>query len=625
MSPKPEIPPLSIPKIVSRSLSIVNRRTRVLVALSAISFSALRIFDIASLGLILPIVGVLSGNRNTVTQFFGERFTEYLAQFSNDQIAIGMAIGLFVLILIKGILSIAATYWFSKAFFEDESRCAARLFEAYLHAPINFHADNNSALLLRNLLSSVPGWYGRVIRPLGGIFSDIFLGISIAGLLIYTNAVAAMIGLGILLIGSVGYWLVVSGPVRTLAREAHIISRTYNQTVLESLGAISDIKVLNKFGYFSSKFNKITKKNAQIAYQQEVIQQIPQNLLEITATASIVGFILFASAGMIKGDIVAFIALFTASIIRLMPTAQRLVVSLNKFRSAVPSFEQMLQDVSLFGDYFLNGKNIPEFFQTEAPSTTGAIRHGCDIEFRNINFQYGQNPSLSNINIKIPFGSKIGVVGPSGSGKTTLARILLGLLEPQSGEILFDDDLRPALEPAINRSIGYVPQDISLLDSSLQQNIAFGIENDQIDKEMIKKTIEQAQLTEFTSSLPQGFDTIFGEHGARLSGGQRQRIAISRALYHNPNVLVLDEATSALDVETESKISNTLENLSEEKTIVIIAHRLSTVQQCDKLIFLKDGAILAEGSFEELRDTCEEFRNWINKAEPIPGAKLTQV
>jgi ATP-binding cassette subfamily C protein len=232
------------------------------------------------------------------------------------------------------------------------------------------------------------------------------------------------------------------------------------------------------------------------------------------------------------------------------------------------------------------------------------------IKFDNVQYSYPESdkPAIKDITLTIPKASSIAFVGPTGSGKTTLADILLGLLKPDKGSIKAGGHNIYENLSAWHARIGYIPQFIYLLNDTIKNNIAFGLEDSEIDKEKLDTAVQTAQLDEFISTLPEGIETVVGERGIRLSGGQRQRIGIARALYNNPEVLVMDEATSALDNTTETLLVQALEELKKDRTIIMIAHRLSTVKDCDKLYFMKEGRIIASGNYEKLLSTCDEFR-----------------
>jgi ATP-binding cassette subfamily C protein len=253
----------------------------------------------------------------------------------------------------------------------------------------------------------------------------------------------------------------------------------------------------------------------------------------------------------------------------------------------------------------------PEIDHNDAPGERLPFRDV--IRVQNLEFKYpgAEVHSLHGVNLEIPRGSAVGVVGATGSGKTTLVDLILGLLTPTAGRILVDDQDLTGHMRAWQRQVGYVPQDIYLMDDTIRRNVAFGIKDADIDNTAVNRAIEAAQLSSFIVSLPAGVDTMVGERGIRLSGGQRQRIGIARALYHDPEVLVFDEATSSLDTETERFVMQAVERLRGARTIILIAHRMSTVRGCDKLFFLSDGRVLASGAFDSLLAENERFKTMV--------------
>jgi ATP-binding cassette, subfamily B, bacterial PglK len=609
---------LSIYTILAQSLKLTSRKTRQLVALSAIAMSSLRVLDVIGLGLILPIVGLLGSSEISVEKFTGPYIASFFTGFSNSEITLVLAAVLVGLIAIKSILSVASTYWFGRFFFNDQALFTARMFQAYLMAPIGFHDKKNAAELLRNISNAIPGWYGITIRQFSGLIADVFLAVAILGVILYANLLAALMGISVLILGAAMFWFGAAKPVRTIAKEGYDLRRNLNQTLLESLSAVKDIKVLNREGFFSKAFIKYSMRLSRTNYLYQVYQQIPQHLLEFIVAVSISGFIVIAHYHDNQQDTLAFIALFGASMLRLMPVAQRMVGILNQIRSIEPALNDILLDIKTFGDWIYTAKNIPNL--TTSNSSDKTVQNVVDfkhyIKLNNINFGYEANKLiLKNIMTTIEKGASLGIVGPSGAGKSTFAELLLGLITPHSGEIQFDGIIRPFEEPTIIRSIGYVPQEVVLLDDSVRKNIAFGIGDHEINETRLLNAVQKSQLTDFLENLTDGLNSIVGERGVRLSGGQKQRIAIARALYLDPHILILDEATSSLDVETELRITETLKSLAKEKTLIIIAHRLSTVQHCDKLIFLNHGEIIAEGTFSELQSKCVEFQNWVNQAQ----------
>jgi ABC-type multidrug transport system fused ATPase/permease subunit len=289
------------------------------------------------------------------------------------------------------------------------------------------------------------------------------------------------------------------------------------------------------------------------------------------------------------------LGLFGAAAFRLLPAVNRLINNFQIINVSRPQVDEVFKDLDL-----------PE--QSNHENSDRSVL-GNEITVDDISFSYSESlkDAVSGVSVKIGRGEAVGFIGPSGSGKSTLIDILLGLLEPKSGKVLVDgrdiyDDLRSWQD-----QIGYVPQSIFLTDDTLRRNIAFGLSKEKIDDDAVKSAIRLAQLEEFVASLPEGMETLVGERGVRLSGGQRQRIGIARALYHNPDVLVLDEATSSLDTETEHGVMQAVQALQGDKTVIIVAHRLSTVEYCDRLYRLENAHIVDEGTFSEVTSRAKDL------------------
>jgi ABC-type multidrug transport system fused ATPase/permease subunit len=292
-------------------------------------------------------------------------------------------------------------------------------------------------------------------------------------------------------------------------------------------------------------------------------------------------------------SILSTMGLFTLAIFRVLPSLNRIATSIQSIRFSMASIDVVAEEFSTNAQYYNE--------QTENLSSE-SISFEDEITIRNLSyaFQPEQKNILNNISLTITKNSSVGIIGETGSGKSTLINLLLGLLRADNGEILIDGMPMRSNLRAWQEKIGYVAQNIILLDSSIKRNIAFGVEEDEIDDGRVKEVIKIAKLEKFLENLPDGMNTIIGENGARLSGGQRQRLGIARALYRDSEIIILDEATSALDNETESEFMDTINALSNQKTLIIIAHRLSTLKSCDLIYKLEDGTVLKSGSAEEM-------------------------
>jgi len=324
------------------------------------------------------------------------------------------------------------------------------------------------------------------------------------------------------------------------------------------------------------------------------VQAIPRLWLEVMAMAGLAGLVaIMLATGKDIDRIIPTIGLFAATSFKVLPSINKLVNSRQTLKVSRSTIETIHHDLAL--PIKMHLVNQHSMFQFE------------NVVVDQLDFKYEQSENLvlSNINIKILSGEAVGFVGQSGSGKSTLIDIMLGLLEPQSGSVLINDQTIKNVKQSWQKQIGYIPQTIFLMDDSLRRNIAIGIADGEIDEAAIQDALKSAQIEDFVASLPEGLDTVVGERGVRLSGGQRQRIGIARALYHRPSVLVLDEATSSLDTETEKGVMQAVQALQGDKTVIIVAHRLSTVEYCDRLYRLDAGRIVDEGTFDEVMNRSQ--------------------
>jgi len=346
-------------------------------------------------------------------------------------------------------------------------------------------------------------------------------------------------------------------------------------------------------------------KHVRMMHRRHSAMQLPRFVFE---AALVTGILLVATISLSRqgnsGDVMASLALFAAAGFRLMPSATRINAAWNVMKTSAAGIDLLHEDIVELED--------PDSVE-KIVTNPESIPFKDEIVLKECSYAYpGEDEMVLNeISIRLEKFQSLGIVGPSGAGKTTLADILLGLLLPTKGKLLVD-----GMDTAIEirrwqRIIGYVPQTIFLLDATLRQNVAFGIDEDEIDDEEFRRAIELAHLDEFVATLADGVETELGENGIRLSGGQRQRVGIARALYRDPEVLIMDEATSSLDSETESEITKAIQELSGKKTVIVIAHRFSTVHKCDELLFLKDGRVQDHGPFSQLMKRNTEFRRMV--------------
>ncbi|MFW5996445.1 MAG: ABC transporter ATP-binding protein, partial [Lentisphaeria bacterium] len=517
--------------------------------------------------------------------------------------------GVVFFVQIGSIVFKGLTYWALLRFtYMRNYSISCRLLQGYLGRPYVWFLSRNSADLGKTLLSEVEQVVRRVIIPAMELLAQGAVIILLVILLVLVDpflAVVAASGLG----GAyVAVYLALRRPLLHSGTDRVKANRERFQIVQEAFAAIKEVKVFAREREFFRRFQFPSYRYARHQSNSQLANRLPKYGLEAIAFGGILLLILYLLHT--RGELSNFLpvlSLYAFAGYRLMPALQIFYEQLTKLRFGLPAIDALEHDIQEFQQVENDISDL-----TTTSSSPVPIRTYSEITLENVSFTYpGANePALRDINLSIPANSTIGFAGPTGAGKTTLVDILLGLLEPDRGVMCVDD--RPITVENIDAwqsGIGYVPQQIHLTDDTIAKNIAFGIQEENIDLEQVKKAAGIAMLHDFViNNLPAGYDTVIGEHGVRLSGGQRQRIGIARALYHDPNVLVLDEATSNLDGGTEKSIAESINQLKGNCTIIMIAHRLTTVKDCDCLYFLKEGRLEAAGTYEELIKNYRDFR-----------------
>ncbi|MFP4135404.1 MAG: ABC transporter ATP-binding protein [Halothece sp.] len=495
----------------------------------------------------------------------------------------------------------AGMYYLQYRFiFNKERKIGDKLFQEYLGAPYTFHLERNTATLIRNVDAEVRKLFTGVLIPLVMLITELTVITGLVILLITIEPIASLVAVAVL--GGAGFVFYRIFQKRLLlagkARQYH--QGQVIQHINQGLGGVKETKVLGREAFFLKRHSVHRKQLAQALQFSQTLGQLPRLYFETLVIYGLLGIVLVTILqGSTAGGVFQTVSLFAAAALRLMPSLNRTITSLNKVRFGGPSLDLVCYELKRLEEE----KNLLTVEEEKLPTLQEALR----LEEVSYHYPNSEEQVLNQVSIEIPQGTSVGFVGSSGAGKTTLVDIILGLLTPTSGKVLVDGvDIQEGLRGWQNQ-IGYIPQSIYLSDETLRGNIAFGIPEKEISEEQVWQAVQSAQLQELVERLPQGLDTVVGERGVRLSGGQRQRVGIARALYHNPQVLVMDEATAALDNETEAGIMEAVEKLSGEKTLIMIAHRLTTVKNCDCLYFMERGKVVDQGGYEELRDRNENF------------------
>jgi len=544
------------------------------------------VFEMFGLSILLPAIGLLIDPKS-VTNSLPNVIVNFPLLKGKSLIYFGLLFIVLIYIL-KSLYLVYITWRQNKFTSYLSAELSERLFSGYLNLPYKNFLNRNSSLpisILQNEISS----FSSVTQAIIQLFTElsVLLGVLITLLWIFTTGTIFVIiffGITVYLFHSFSKKKLISW-----GQERHLLLIEANKGLIQGFGGIKDLKIYNKESYFISKYKYSIDKSAQNFIKVNTLNFIPRYYLELLAVAGLVGIILIMVLNNEPlSSILPSLGIFGAAAFRMIPSVNRIMLSLQQIKYADITFEKLLSELNLVEDV----KSSPKISNFEE------ICFNSLIEIKNLKFGYdNSNLIINNINLTIGKGEVIGIIGTSGSGKSTLIDLVLGLLEPNSGEILVDNF---SIYKNLNnwqKKIGYVPQSIFLTDDTLLNNIAFGIQEQHIDYQRVNEAIKKAQLDTFVSNLIEGINTPVGERGVKLSGGQRQRIGIARALYYDPQILILDEATSALDNNTENEVMNSIYEMSGTLTIIIIAHRLTTLNKCNRIIEVGNGIIINDRKF----------------------------
>ncbi len=498
---------------------------------------------------------------------------------SSTDFLIILGITLIIVYVVKNIYVILMNNYIYKFSYQNQKELACRLLTAYLNQPFSYFAKHNSADFIRNLNEDTIYFFETIVASLQFI-AELTVCILLGATLLWMD-LGLTIGMGGVLV------LFVLTVFRTLKRNLEIKGgqcRGYKaemyKWILQATGGIKETKILEKEKFFNKKYESLYGLFAEDYRKYKMFAFLPRPLMETVSICTLLVIVLIKIAS--GADMTRFIpvlSVFAVAIFRMLPSFNRLATYVSQIMFNRSSVESIYKDLKEF-------ENQPFVEETDNVE----INFESKIELKDVSFRYpdSEDDVIVNAEMTISKGKSVALIGPSGAGKTTTADIILGVLETTSGKVLVDGVPINPMSVAWHKKIGYIPQNIFIMDDTIRNNIAFGEDELTISNEKLLKAIEGAQLKEYIDSLPDGLDTVVGERGVRLSGGQRQRIGIARALYFDPEVLVLDEATSALDNDTEQAVMEAIDNLAGSKTLLIIAHRLSTIRNCDIVYEIKD-------------------------------------
>ena len=542
-----------------------------------------------SIGMMIPVLSVIASDDQKISL----PFLTIDPSLDKSQLIL-LAVGLMFAVYVFKNVFLAGSTWIQRGFLTRvTSRVAARMLETYIRQPYAFHLRKNSSTLIRNTQDASILVAGGV-EPMLTILTEGLIAFALFTVLVVVEPVGTLCVIGLLLFATFIFQRFFDQKLQRWGTLRQIQKGSIIQTIQQGLGAVKDVQVLGREEWFVNEHRERQTLDANLLRRINTVQAIPRLWLEVMAMAGLAGLVaIMLATGKDIDKIIPTVGLFAVTSFKVLPSINKMVSSKQTQKVSRSTIETIHHDLDL-------------------PIAVNSPNRNVDFQFENVvvdhlDFKYEQSENLvlSNINVRILSGEAVGFVGQSGSGKSTLIDIVLGLLEPQNGSVLINGQTIESVKRSWQQQIGYIPQTIFLMDDSLRRNVAIGIADAEIDEVAISEALKSAQLEEFIGSLPEGLDTVVGERGVRLSGGQRQRIGIARALYHRPSVLVLDEATSSLDTETEHGVMQAVQALQGDKTVIIVAHRLSTVEYCDRLYRLDAGRIVDEGTFGEVMNRSQ--------------------
>ncbi len=527
------------------------------------------LLEMAGVSLVLPLIDLIINSQNP-----------------DIKRVVNLATLLIVVYIIKNLfLSMMYTAIF-RFVYNGATRLSGKMMSAYLKTDYSFHLNKNVADINRAVCHDSESVY-KMMKALLQLIAEVLICMILAVFLLYTDIWMSLF-LIVIMVAVCGTFIMFSKRTsKRLGEEDIENAGQISRAVLQAFGGIKEVKLLGREDFFLKKLQFYRIRSSKNNVKQQLLLQIPRLLVETVCIAAVMVIIIYEmSVGKDLGDLIPKLSVFAVAAFRLLPSVGKINSLTTEVLFFKPAIDITYEELKGLKVALKNTADKNE-------SDTEEIKWNESLELKDLSFKYKDDlPNiLSNINISIKPGSAIGLIGPSGSGKTTLADIIMGLLKPTGGRILADGrDIQQNLR-SWQRRIGYVPQSIYLSDDTIRRNIAFGLDENEIDDEKVWAALKKAQLEEFVRNCPEQLDMNVGDRGVRLSGGQRQRIGIARALYYDPQLLIFDEATSALDTETEVAVMQAIESLYGKKTMIIIAHRLSTLEKCD-IIYRVDKAMI---------------------------------
>lgn len=583
--------------ILSKINYIFDKKQKLQSVLLCVGLFVGALLELVGVSFITQLVTLISNPEKIHSNEIMQYCYDFFNMTSDRQFFLFVVIALIFVYLIKNLYLLWINYVQYTFVFNNQLRLSGRLIDCYLKKPYTYHLDNNSAEMVRNVMLDSERFF-QMLLSIFLTLSEILVSALLCVFLLIVDPVITISVVAILAVFTGLYLILFKGKAKKYGKTNQIYDGKMHQSINQALGAVKDIKILHREKYFADSFLAYGKKKMTAVRNNNVLGQFPKYLIETVCIGTVLLVLVFK---IYKGEdlntMIPQLAAFAIAAFKLLPSVSKINNYANLIVFLKPSVDLIYRDI----------KDTEDMVNYEIADESGNIIEINDdgsqnkdtcyvadkISINNIVYRYPHTDRdvLNGISFEIPLGKSIGFIGESGSGKSTLADVILGILTPTSGTVMYGNMDVHKHPLKWSKKLAYIPQSIFLCDDTIRNNVAFGIDEDKIDDEKVWKALREAQLEQFVKSQPDGLDSMVGERGVRISGGQRQRIGIARALYDNPEILVLDEATSALDTGTESAVMEAIDKLSGTMTLIIIAHRLTTIKNCDYVYKVENGNI----------------------------------
>ncbi|MCU0565078.1 MAG: ABC transporter ATP-binding protein/permease [Oculatellaceae cyanobacterium Prado106] len=575
-----------------------ERRSRLLVAV--LLFLLTSFLDTFGIGLVGPFMVLATDPGAIVHSSFLQWLYNHSGLASPVQFIGLFGLGIVLIFYIKSYLTFYVQKYILHFTYSQQGFLSQKLLHAYLSAPYTFHLNCNTSLLIQNITLEVRGFANGIMLPILNSAAYLIISFSLAILLAKTSLLATS-SILIMLVIPFSLYQRYRYQLAKWGKQGSQANLEILRTINHSLGGFKETRIIGCEAYFEEKMDHYVRQFEHTVAESQVFKLLPRLLIEAVLITFLVGLAaVFLLSNQDPQKLTSILGVFAMASIRLIPAISQLTNAIGSLRQNSYALNKLYADLKELETF---SQSSDRQLQISASKTTEQpINFSNRIVLDQVSYSYPGHAEavLKDISLSIHKGEAIALIGRSGAGKTTLVDIILGLLTPTQGDIQVDGtSIYPHLRSWQN-SIGYIPQSIYLMDDTLLRNIAFGVPDSRIDYDRVERALKSAQLTELIADLPQGLATVIGERGIRLSGGQRQRVGIARALYHEREILVLDEATAALDHETEKLVNDAIQSLSGTKTLIIIAHRLTTIEHCDRVYLLEKGRLVRSGSYDEV-------------------------